>query len=1098
MVAEKQRFSNPIIENASVITLNAVPKKKTYSNKVSNISLSGNKLSTWSITSKSKFAKFTTRQTPTTITIPGGLELEIFDIRKDTNEPGVLVQVSHFFCLERDKATRVKKFYAAKVRNSFQKTRCFYLCDRSNLHNITSRGYPIYSTIQLFGGQTGEIPIGYQLINLDFDNDPENPDVNLKAKIDATCEEYGLDYYQISESLSSKPELPKYHVIFSLPFVVWNIESFHQIHELIESIFPQADKQTTNDHLRYIFGTDGRSLLVETPGNYLNVDNLLNAANKNNLTINLKTNIKSVLNALIRFDLGIACDVDAKSNLDDSVKSLIDDLILCASTNVESGQGEREEQDERENDAIKIFNSKRPVFQDGKCQNCASTINSSYSTDTVLPHDANLSHSHSPSTPSSVSANERRLSVSNKELKRLGKVALNTLLKDSVFSKFYNGKGKLTDKETNYLVYGLYFVDYITEGSKRLRVKAFIYDIAKAQNQYYSQDRRGYPRRFKNIFRIIRSEKDKGNAITPAWLEVDGKPITLYQVIVKHKSGRSSKIEGELLKLEELDKVRGLLKEKTLADVKPDVLNLWDIPCGVGKTEWYINLIKQGESLLVAVPTHKLAKDVARRLNDEGLIREKDFIVTPNFNALPQDIVDDLKAQQELGLVSVVNELLLSKYGDRNEVKEYLSQLDNCFLFDKTVVTTHAKFLSNQDRFKHKKIIVDEDIMPSMLRSKTASLDSLKTLNDSLNLDELRKYINDLQNLALTHNNKDFDVKWLENPYDFDIKAIYPLIAENHNKYTENGLDCLLADYVVYAGSHNIGGKRIENYLFCRKVSFDTLGKQVLVMSGTPNIAMYSKEFPGLEVYKAPMVKIKGKKVQKIVAKSKTAISESELIEEIKKVNTQYILICHKYYDLAVEHAPKGVQVYKYPLVGIDTLKGGSATLMIKYLENHYSVFAKALMLGEIGSLRSQNQRVNLPDGRTCKSYLFVNDLMREIQLWTYFSVMEQTGERLRLVMDDNALLKIYSDIPLPQATIVTPNDYDGIGDNRMLIADENIKHKDTKALQLSEKLNYEASEVEKPETVTANNGSDYRDDSSESCWSLRQNGCKSNHSSYS
>ena len=356
-------------------------------------------------------------------------------------------------------------------------------------------------------------------------------------------------------------------------------------------------------------------------------------------------------------------------------------------------------------------------------------------------------------------------------------------------------------------------------------------------------------------------------------------------------------------------------------------------------------------------------------------------------------------------------------------------------MFDKTVVTTHAKFLNNQDRFKHKKIIIDEDIMPSMLRSKTMSLDSLKTLNDSLNLDELRQYINDLQNLALKHNKNDFDVQWLENTYDFDIKSIYPLIAENYNNYTENGLECLSADYVVYAGSHNIGGKRVENYLFCRKVGLDTLGKQILVASGTPNVAMYAKEFPDLELYKAPMVKIKGRKIQKIVAKSKTAITEEELIEEIKKVNTQHIFICQKFFDLAVKYAPDGVEVYKYPLVGVDTLKGGSATLIIKYLENHYSVFAKALMLREIGSLRSQNQRVNLPDGRSCNSYLFVNDLMREIQLWTYFSVMEQTGERLRLVMDDNALLKIYSDIPLPQATVVAPNDYDNIGDNRMAIA---------------------------------------------------------------
>jgi hypothetical protein len=99
--------------------------------------------------------------------------------------------------------------------------------------------------------------------------------------------------------------------------------------------------------------------------------------------------------------------------------------------------------------------------------------------------------------------------------------------------------------------------------------------------------------------------------------------------------------------------------------------------------------------------------------------------------------------------------------------------------------------------------------------------------------------------------------------------------------------------------------------------------------------------------------------------------------------------------------------------------------MMPKYLENHYSVFAKALMLGEdVKDIKQKKQTIELLDGTKTSSYLMANDLMRDIQLWGYYTYAIQTGERVRLALNENAYLKVWMDIGLPQAEFVTPEEF--------------------------------------------------------------------------
>lgn len=160
-------------------------------------------------------------------------------------------------------------------------------------------------------------------------------------------------------------------------------------------------------------------------------------------------------------------------------------------------------------------------------------------------------------------------------------------------------------------------------------------------------------------------------------------------------------------------------------------------PTAIGKTELYLTL----KNVLIAVPTHKLKNEIVERARAKGNY----VLTTPE---LPPPLHPAEKALVEryyaIGAYRAAATYLkrLADAGNK-AVEKYLEELSIAEKTETTVITTHDRLLVFKNK-KHKAIIVDEDILKTLLPLDMCALDDLYTLARKLDLMKTERVILDV------------------------------------------------------------------------------------------------------------------------------------------------------------------------------------------------------------------------------------------------------------------------------------------------------------------------------------------------------------------
>ncbi|MHB8064338.1 MAG: hypothetical protein ACYDG2_17190, partial [Ruminiclostridium sp.] len=143
-------------------------------------------------------------------------------------------------------------------------------------------------------------------------------------------------------------------------------------------------------------------------------------------------------------------------------------------------------------------------------------------------------------------------------------------------------------------------------------------------------------------------------------------------------------------------------------------------PTGIGKSQNYLNV----KNALIAVPTHKLKEEIYNRMLEAG----NDVLRTPELSQLESYQRNKLNSLYSMGAFHLA--AMYIKYLSHEEgiigATQYLKEIEVAKASDKTVITTHERLLYFGGC--QNTIIIDEDILQTLLKQGRASLNELEYL----------------------------------------------------------------------------------------------------------------------------------------------------------------------------------------------------------------------------------------------------------------------------------------------------------------------------------------------------------------------------------
>ncbi|MDE5936335.1 MAG: hypothetical protein K2G83_02900, partial [Ruminococcus sp.] len=145
---------------------------------------------------------------------------------------------------------------------------------------------------------------------------------------------------------------------------------------------------------------------------------------------------------------------------------------------------------------------------------------------------------------------------------------------------------------------------------------------------------------------------------------------------------------------------------------------------GIGKTNLYLDYLlhEKNKRFLIAVPTHKLKTEVYNKAIFKGI---NDIAYTPEmpeFSAETQEKINHIYAigagKYALEIMRKMFSEVSAEHPDYMALSLYLDALESIKDFDGHIITTHDRLLlqaQNSKLLEHREVIIDEDIMRTML-----------------------------------------------------------------------------------------------------------------------------------------------------------------------------------------------------------------------------------------------------------------------------------------------------------------------------------------------------------------------------------------------
>src|SRR5680860_131240 len=444
---------------------------------------------------------------------------------------------------------------------------------------------------------------------------------------------------------------------------------------------------------------------------------------------------------------------------------------------------------------------------------------------------------------------------------------------------------------------------------------------------------------------------------------------------------------------------------------------------GIGKSSTYINCLENSDKpYIVAVPTNLLKDEIHEKCIAEGY----NVIETPALPAdLPDDVKDEIERLYNIGASFTASKYIRAIAESRGLIKliEYIDQMEIVKTFPGHIITTHSRlFYFTHDQIQTHNILIDEDIMKTLLQVNKVSI------RDLLKIQTL-KYISwadknevddKFKNIFL---NTDYQSFVKTKPISLDNMENFELqIAEHGNEINSNVmgfLKCSVAyRYNTDREIMSMGkGFYRESDLIQYLVKLNLPEQKIIILSATADEKVYRRMFGDrMEFHYCQQAKYRGKLIQypqrsysrNCLSKDKELYYD-ESFKKVKEIAGEIPIITFKAYkpdetDLNFGNT-EGHNCYE----GKDIAVVGTPHLH----EIVYKMYAMAFDI-DITNAEMKYQEIERNNFRFW-FMTYVDENLREIQLWLIESELEQAVGRARLLRNDCSVF-LFSNYPIEQA----------------------------------------------------------------------------------
>lgn len=464
-----------------------------------------------------------------------------------------------------------------------------------------------------------------------------------------------------------------------------------------------------------------------------------------------------------------------------------------------------------------------------------------------------------------------------------------------------------------------------------------------------------------------------------------------------------------------LDEVRIDLESSIKAKFKTGSTYI-KAPTGVGKTHALIQLLKEEENrngTLLAVPTHQLKYEIAKKLIENGI----PFEMTPEEPGLPKYLNSEISRLRKNGFGEEAISLLhLIARGQKKTIKnysidpEYIFSLREYFEAIKDakesaglVLTTHS-MLFNSEFPNHANLIIDED---PTFRCLSVFEVPLKDLEAILHPGELTEYIDNLRSIRRDALNKTGHI----------LLPPLPRIKKKQLKGLQIKDVGNLVDAEKLLLKRDKNGK--ESIVFSTHKKLKTDYKSLMILSATAYQNILSKIFPKLEYIDLGFVELKGKLVQNLNRSlSKTTAIREGQIEVLSELSTQIgntKVISHKLEELD-SLFNGGLNFYNSE--GLNTFQDYDLLILGTPYPPEHLLPLVFLTLGiefEIYELDWMQVEIN---GWIIPLRTYKDSCLRSAHIKFIEGILLQAVGRARLIQYNRKVMVI-SKMPLPQAEVI-------------------------------------------------------------------------------
>lgn len=420
----------------------------------------------------------------------------------------------------------------------------------------------------------------------------------------------------------------------------------------------------------------------------------------------------------------------------------------------------------------------------------------------------------------------------------------------------------------------------------------------------------------------------------------------------------------------------------------------------LGKTSTYIRYMQESQKpVLIAVPTHELKEQIICDAKAFGI---EDICGTPDINTygISEEIINRMNDIYRIGAGIYALHFLSSKLTELNrtspdydKISSYLKDCKRSIRFGGHIITTHAKLLRMpQTVLESHEVIIDEDILRSVLKTESVDIKEVKKIRNSGILPE---YINSrLGEICMKRGYHAME----EQEVLTDEKHFQKLMGKNANVYG------LLKSQYIHIAKGKITFLIEEKLPDCK----------LIILSATISHELYKMIYSNrsIEYYDCPKAAYKGR----IIQYTDSSYSRYALNEDYNK--KKILLELCRYNEVITFKSIEKEFHTRYHfgnIEGMNHLKGKNLSVVgLPNLDETVYCLYSMRAGAEIKKAVMYPQRIIYRD----KSFYlntYKNGVLQMIQTWLISSQLEQAVGRARLLREDCTVI-VYAGFPVEQA----------------------------------------------------------------------------------